>query len=367
MQTFDGIVEGHNGEIFGLAFVPDGTLIATAGWDGYLRLWDPQTSTPLVKLRASAKPLSACAVSPDGKQYLTGSMEGILAVWDAATQQPVQTSVVHTRPIADIRFSPNGTALATAGWDRLVQLRSLEQSNDIKGLYGHQDILAGCTFFPGGQELLSWGADGTLRVWDTTTGAELYMIQAHTDRVTAASLSPDGTQVLTGSRDGLVKLWDLADKRELATLTLNNEVRGVFFLLDAESAITVDAEGVLVLVSLPNFLIEGDIQVGHKIMCASLSPSGQLVALGGEDGYLYQVGIEGQEESPLFVTPKRTLKPSRGLLARLFGRGAPTEAFAITCPRCRATSELRNLPEKPVACRNCRQALRINPKAVLVG
>jgi WD40 repeat protein len=365
LQSFDGIVEGHDGEIFSLAFVPDGTLIASAGWDGFLRLWDPATATPLVKLRASAKPLSACAVSPDGKQYLTGSMEGILAVWDAATQQPVQSSLIHTRPIAAIRFSADGRLLATAGWDRQVNLRRLDKVNDVKTLSGHQDILAGCAFLPGGQELLSWGADGSLRLWDTPQGGEITSWQAHDDRVTSAALSPDGTQALTGSRDGRVKLWELGERRELVSIALGNEVRGLFFLLDAQAAVAVDADGAVVLLSLPGFEVVSEIAVGHKVMCADLSPSGALLAVGGEDGYLYQVAIQGDNVGPLFVTPTRTQKVTTSLLGRLFGRAASlTEAFAITCPRCRASSEMRTLPEKPIRCRHCGQAIRINAKAV---
>lgn len=364
LQTFDAVVEGHDGEIFGVAYVPDGTLIATAGWDGFLRLWDPASAMPLVKLRASPKPLSACAISPDGKQFLTGSMEGILAIWDAATQQPLHTTVAHTRPIASIRFSPDGQYLATAGWDRQVQLRRVDRPGDVKTLSGHQDILAGCTFLPGGKELLSWGADGTLRVWDVALAREVGTIKAHDDRVTAAALSPDGTQALTGSRNGKLKLWDLAERRELVSLPLGNEIRGVFFLLDAQAAVAVDADGMVVLVTLPGFEVESELAAGHKIMGADLSPAGTTLALGGEDGYLYQVSIQGDVPAPLFVTPTRTQKTTSTLFGRLFGRSQTTEAFAVTCPRCRGSAELPALPDKPIACRHCGQAIRVNARAL---
>ena len=367
-MTFDGIVEGHDGEIFGLAFTPDGVTIATAGWDGFLRFWDPTSATPLSKLRASSKPLSAVTISPDGKHYLTGSMEGILTFWDTATQQPMESTVAHTRPIAGIRFSADSRLLATAGWDRQIQLRKLDSKHrDVKTLNGHQDILAGCAFFPDGKELLSWGADGTLRIWDTGTGRETHALAAHEDRVTAAALSPDGALALSGSRNGKIKLWDLKERREVISLALGTEIRGIFFLLDAESAIAVDSAGSVVLLSLPTFQVESEIEVGHKVMCADLSPSGTQLALGGEDGYLYLVSIQGEVSAPLYVTPQRTRKAATGLLNRWFRGLTSLDAFEVTCPRCRTINEMRSLPEKPISCRSCGQSLRLNAKAVAVG
>lgn len=369
-QTFDSVVEGHDGEVFSAAYLPDGTLVATAGWDGCLRLWDPASGMPLLKHRAGNKPLSACAISRDGKRYLTGSMEGILAVWDAATQTPLQTAVAHTRPVAAIAVAPDGQTIATAGWDRVVQLRRLDQFLDVRPLHGHRDLATGCTFFPDGRELLSWSADGTVRGWDVASGGETFLLKAHDDRVTAASLSPDGAQLLTGSRDGKVKLWDLAEQRGLVELELPTEVRGLFFLLDGQAAVAIDAAGTALLLTLPDGAVECEVEVGHKVLGCALAPSGQQVALGGEDGYLYLLAVTGEYTAPLFVTPTRSEKqPPVGLFARLFGGGkmAPVETFAVTCPTCRTTSELKALPEKPFHCGRCRQAIRVNARVLEVG
>lgn len=362
----DDIVEGHDGEIFATTYLPDGSLITTVGWDGHVRLWDPASGKPLARFRAGAKPLSACTVSPDGKRFLTGSMEGVLALWDAVTQLPLESSVIHTRPISCLVFGPDGQTLASTGWDRTVQVRRLDTTSNLKVLNGHKDILTGCQFLPGGRELLSWSADGTVRCWDVASGKERYCLEAHSDRVTATALSPDGAFALTGSRDGSVKLWDLASRQQLVELSTGSEIRMLSFLLDGEHAALVDVFGGVALLSVPDLQVESEIVLGHKIVCGSLSPSGDQLALGGEEGYLHLVAIVGSSDSPIYVTPTRTEKPVEGLLARLFARNQTVEMYVLTCPRCRATLEFRTLPDQPVACHHCQQAIRVNARAVPV-
>src|SRR5262249_22528081 len=111
--TIDECGEGHDGEIYAVAYNPDGETLLTGGWDGCLRLWDAVSAAPLTALKAAPKPLSACAVTPDGQRWLSGSMEGVLAVWGSVTKQPVLEFLAHTRPISAICFTPDGGLMAT--------------------------------------------------------------------------------------------------------------------------------------------------------------------------------------------------------------------------------------------------------------
>jgi WD40 repeat protein len=352
--------EGHAGEIYSCAFAPDGSFVLSGGWDGHLRLWEGHGGTPVVSMRAGPKPLSCCAISPDGKQWLSGSMEGMLSIWDAVSHQPLLTFVAHTRPISAIRYAPDGQHLVTASWDRQAVLRKVGKEREGKNLAGHQDIVAGCCYSQDGNYLLTWSYDGTLRLWDTQTNLTLHCLAGHQDRVIVAAISPDGQLAASGSRDGVVKLWDLGKGLEVASVVQVAEIRGCFFLPDGQSLVTVDANGWMVLLALPDLSLQFELNTGLHVMCGDRSPAGTQVALGCEDGCVRLVNVEGFENSPLVVTPAEAIRDAPTMFGRFFGKTKQVIGYQYTCPACQKVTELGSLTSHPFPCPGCHRRLRLN-------
>jgi len=351
--------DGHQGEIFCCAYTADGGFVLSAGWDGHLRLWETSNGEAVTALRASSKPLSACAASPDGRHWLSGSMEGVLSVWDAVAHQSRQTSVVHIRPISAIRFSPDGRSMATASWDRQVIIHQVGSLREGKMLSGHADIVSGCGFTPDGKQLVSWSYDATLRLWDVASARCLHTFQGHRDRIIAGALSPDGRWVASASRDGSVKLWDVGRLTEVAAVDVF-EPRACFFLLDAQTLVATDAAGKVLLLSVPGLDTLSSLETGFKVHAADLSPSGAQMAVGGEEGRIRLLAIEGGENDPLVVTPTRGVKEKRTVLGRLFGSSRLQPTFRFTCPACRHAGEVEELPQASFKCKSCRRLLRVD-------
>jgi WD40 repeat protein len=355
-------VQQHEGEVFSCAYTPDGQFVLSAGWDGVLRLWDAAAGAPLTALPASPKPLSACAAAPDGQHWLTGSMEGLLCCWDAVSHQPVQNSVAHTRPISAICFSPDGQTLATASWDRQVGLRRFGHDRDGRTTTAHDDIVSGCRFTVDGKQLVTWSYDGSVKLWELPGLRDSVTLEGHTDRVTALTLSPDGRWALSGSRDATVRLWDLDQKAEAAVVNLGTEVRGCFFLPDGESVIVADAAGRLFLMLAPSFAIQAQLKTPFRSLCGDLSPSGDQLALGGEDGLVHFVAVEGFEGASLVVNATQGLKQEATLFDRFLGKTRMKPTWNYTCPACRQGVESATLPAGPVACPRCRRPLRVSSR-----
>jgi WD40 repeat protein len=366
LQDADGAVERHDGEVFGCTYTPDGANILTGGWDGFLRLWDAGSGSQLMALEVSPKPLSSCAVSPDGKQWLSGSMEGLLAIWDGVSHQSLQNFMAHTRPISAIAYAPDGEHLATASWDRLISLRKVGVEREGRSLAGHSDIVAGCRYLPDGKHLLSWSHDATVRLWDVETGREVAGLKGHTDRVNTATLSPHGRAVLTGSRDGTLRFWDLTTASEVSALKLGVEVRACFHLLDGESVVVADGAGRLFLLQVPSFEVKAQLETEFKVQTGELSPSGMQLALGGEDGRVHLVAVEGFENASLVVTASQSIRQDPTFLSRLMGKPRLTRTYQFTCPACRQKVEATSLPSQPTACPKCRRRLQVHPRAPLV-
>jgi WD40 repeat protein len=267
-----------------------------------------------------------------------------------------------------IAFAPDGQTLVTASWDRVVAVRKVGKEREGRNLNGHTDIVAGARFTLDGQHVVSWSYDGTIKVWDLVQFKDVTTLKGHTDRVTVTAFSPDGRFLLSGGRDGMARLWDLETRSELAALNVGAEVRCCFCMPDNETAVVADHAGRVFLFALPGFQVEAQMQLPSRVMCGDLAPSGAQLALGGEDGAVHFVAIEGYENSSMVVTAVQTLKEQANLFDRMFGKTRVARLFAYTCPACRQTMESPQLPSRPVACAKCQRQLRVNVRTpVLQG
>jgi COMPASS component SWD3 len=71
--------------VWGLAFNPDGTLLASASYDQTVRIWDVTTGTELVSLTSSDESGSGVVVwSPDGSLLASANLDGTIQLWGVA-------------------------------------------------------------------------------------------------------------------------------------------------------------------------------------------------------------------------------------------------------------------------------------------
>jgi WD40 repeat protein len=82
MQTGEETTwEGHAGHVHGLAFSPVGSLLATSGEDGTVRLWDRNATSAGVRTIGSGPfggPVRAVAFTPDGSYLATANANGMV-------------------------------------------------------------------------------------------------------------------------------------------------------------------------------------------------------------------------------------------------------------------------------------------------
>ena len=73
---------GHDGTVLGVAFSPDGRLLATASIEGTARLWDPATGEHRRTLTGHRGTVYGVAFSPDGRLLATASDDKTARPWD---------------------------------------------------------------------------------------------------------------------------------------------------------------------------------------------------------------------------------------------------------------------------------------------
>ncbi|MEU6741923.1 WD40 repeat domain-containing protein [Streptosporangium sandarakinum] len=220
---------GHINWVNSVAFSPDGTRLASGAWDETVRLWDVVTGKQIgAPLTGHTGAVNSVVFSPDGKRLASGGADGTVRLWDAATGKQIGAPLTgHTDPVNSVAFSPDGTRLASAGDDGTVRLWDAATGRQVGAtLVGHTDTVESVAFSPDGTRLASGGRDKTVRLWDAATGKPVGApLTGHTHWVDSVAFSPDGKRLATGGYDGTVRLWDAATGKPIgAPLTGGDNV-----------------------------------------------------------------------------------------------------------------------------------------------
>jgi WD40 repeat protein len=239
-------IEGHAGAVAGIAFSPDGRTIASASYNGMVKLWDAGTGTEIRTLRGHLELVSSVAFSPDGRLIASGSGDNTVKLWDAGTGTEIRTLEGHSNPVTCVAFSPDGQMIASGDWDNTVKLWDAGTGTEIRTLRGHTHIVMSVAFSPDGQMIASGSGDNAVKLWDAGTGTEIRTLEGHSNPVTCVAFSPDGQMIASGSEDNAVKLWDAGTGTEIRTLKgHSNPVTCVAFSPDGRTLASGSNDGTI--------------------------------------------------------------------------------------------------------------------------
>ena len=122
----------HNDWVREIAVCPaDPALIAVAVKDMQVHVWrlvegtDGVTGQTLHALSAHVNGADSAAFSPDGALLATAGRDNHIKLWDMATGTQLATLEGHERPVLTLSFSPDGALLASGSGDNTVRLWGL--------------------------------------------------------------------------------------------------------------------------------------------------------------------------------------------------------------------------------------------------
>jgi RNA polymerase sigma factor (sigma-70 family) len=253
-------------DVHGMAFSPDGRLVALGGQWEYCAVYETASGKE-IKRFPTGSTVYCVAFAADGKTLLVGTHFGNITQWDVASGKSLAASASPTGPITAIRFaaagrqlltlsdthalydwktgaerqrfaaapgfypwstalSPDETHLASpaAGEEAIVILDS-KTGKAIRELPGTKKAYVQVTrFSPNGKQLYSSSNDGVVRVWDVESGKLIKELSGHLP-APSVWVSPDGSWLATATpwgprvADYDIRIWDTRTWRLVRRIT----------------------------------------------------------------------------------------------------------------------------------------------------
>ncbi|MGF1540620.1 MAG: CHAT domain-containing protein [Pleurocapsa sp.] len=272
-------LQGHQGAVHSVNFSPDGKILASAGEDGKIILWN-KNGTLLHTLTGHQNKVYSVNFSPDGKILASAGEDGKIILWNK-NGTLLHTLTGHQNALRSVQFSPDGKILASAGEDGEIILWNKDGRN-LNAIATQQGKIYDLSFSPDGKILASVGEDATLKLWNRA-GNLLKTLTNNPKPLLSVSFTPDGQQIVTSSSDGTIAFWS-KEGELLKSLLEENVIYRVAFSPDGQIMASVGGDSIIKLWNRDYTVLQSFTGHNNGVLGIAFSSNNNAIATASADG-----------------------------------------------------------------------------------
>lgn len=167
------VLEGHSWPISSVSTLPNGRIISGDGYNGQIRIWDPdkpEGDPERIQVLHQHSRFIECLLPLSDEKFISGSSDHNMIIWDLSNPKTYRAQYLfgHSNQVWRMLPLSNGK-IASGSRDNTVRIWNPNGSNNdylsVRTLQGHTAPIADLVTLPQDKRLVSGSYDHTIRIW----------------------------------------------------------------------------------------------------------------------------------------------------------------------------------------------------------
>ena len=293
-----------------LGLQANGELVATAGDDHLVRVWNRETGELAARLEGHIDWIRTAAFTPDGKELITAGNDRRIYRWDVNNQWQRTMLAEHDQAVVSLAIHPAGDRIAVVGFDGRLRVYDLSGETLAEWACPCKDMRT-VIFSPDGIQLAAAGRNGKIAIWNSGTGEELVKFEAHRQRIRALVYTIDGERLISAGEDRMIKGWNPRTGTELFSLNSSPSKVQSLALLSRNQLASAGSDNRIRLWNLDT-LTSTEYLHGHTGSVVAMQSNGEVLVSGAFDASVRVWTVADGNALSEPTTPVTTIFPFEG-------------------------------------------------------
>lgn len=278
-------INGSGHSIIDLRFQDNDSLLIAADKKSNLQHWSVSENFKPTFLNFSQKDILALSFSADGTRFAAGGGDGEVFIGNTKSGEEICRIPFEGR-ILSVAISPDGRMVAAGNFENQIVFWNIEANKKIQQINTPGGAVRCATYSQDNKWVATGRRDGSIQVWDANSGSETMRFKSDCEGVLSINFSKNGKYIITGGVDAGVRFWDSHSGQELYRIENHQDwVQSLSISSDGSLLATGASDGHVYLYDLIHLKTKMAF-MGHGgfIYDSVFSVDGSLLMICGDDG-----------------------------------------------------------------------------------